>query len=239
MRNREGRFQIADGGTIFLDEIGELPLELQGKLLRVLQFKEFSAVGESKVRNVDVRVIAATNADLLKASNEGTFRPDLFYRLNVVQLKLPSLKERREDIIPLCNHFIKRATKKYNREIAVLSKEAEQKILRHNWPGNIRELENAIEHAVLMSIDSEIKPGDLPLLEDLTNDEITDFMMPLTDNGLNLQQTLKNIESHYIQQALKQTNGNKNQAASLLGLNRTTLVEKLKRGIKNDFSNAV
>lgn len=236
MRNREGRFQIADGGTIFLDEIGELPLSLQGKLLRVLQFKEFSAVGESKVRHVDVRIIAATNADLLNAANEGTFRQDLYYRLNVVQLKLPALKERSSDIESLCNHFISKAATRYNRDITKISDAALNKVKSHHWPGNIRELENAMEHAVLMGLNEEVEVEDLPPFDDFSQEGISDFMRPLTDDGLDLQQTLRDIEAHYIQQALEHTSGNKNQAANLLGLNRTTLVEKLKRGFPKALS---
>ncbi len=230
MRNREGRFQIADGGTIFLDEIGEVPLDLQGKLLRVLQFKEFSAVGESKIRRVDVRVIAATNCDLLQMTKLGAFRQDLYYRLNVVQLRLPALKERRSDIGALVAHFIEKAAQRYGRTVTRISEEASRRIAAHAWPGNVRELENAIEHAVLMTLGDEITGEDLPPMDGLSDEAMTDFVRPLSDEGLDLQQTLRRIEAHYIQQALEHTSGNKNQAALLLGLNRTTLVEKLKRG---------
>jgi len=237
MRNREGRFQIADGGTIFLDEIGELPLDLQGKLLRVLQFKEFSAVGESKVRHVDVRIIAATNANLLQASQEGSFRQDLYYRLNVIQLKLPSLKERPGDVKDLCNHFIAKAARRYKKPVIQLSDSALKRVSAHNWPGNIRELENAMEHAVLIGMGSEITAEDLPFFDETNAESMVDFIRPLTDEGLNLQNTLRNIEAHYIQAALDYTDGNKNQAATLLGLNRTTLVEKIKRGLPDSYSN--
>ncbi|MBN2526215.1 MAG: sigma-54-dependent Fis family transcriptional regulator [Deltaproteobacteria bacterium] len=237
MRNREGRFQIADGGTIFLDEIGELPLDLQGKLLRVLQFKEFSAVGESKVRHVDVRIIAATNANLLQASHEGSFRQDLYYRLNVIQLKLPALRERPGDIKDLCNHFIAKAARRYKKAVIQLNDSALKRVTAHNWPGNIRELENAMEHAVLIGIGNEITAEDLPFFDEANAETMIDFIRPLTDEGLNLQNTLRNIEAHYIQAALEYTDGNKNQAATLLGLNRTTLVEKIKRGLPDSFSN--
>lgn len=237
MRNREGRFQIADGGTIFLDEIGELPIDLQGKLLRVLQFKEFSAVGESRVRHVDVRIIAATNANLLQASNDGTFRQDLYYRLNVIQLKLPSLKERPSDIKALCEHFIAKAARRYNKPEMELSDKAHSAIISHTWPGNIRELENAMEHAVLIGMNEKIEIDDLPFFDETDADAMMDFIRPLTDEGLNLQNTLRSIEAHYIQAALEHTDGNKNQAASLLGLNRTTLVEKIKRGLPDSLSN--
>jgi transcriptional regulator with PAS, ATPase and Fis domain len=229
VRNRDGRFQAADGGTIFLDEIGEMPLDLQSKLLRVLQFKEFSMVGETKVRQVDVRIIAATNADLKDLVRQGAFRQDLYYRLNVVQLRLPALRERRSDIEALACHFVEKLAAKYDRQVRALSPEALLVLRNRDWPGNIRELENAVEHGVLMAAGEEIQLEDLPLMdaEDLAG--IEDFVRPLTDDGIDLQGTLRRIEAHYIRAALEQTAGNKNQAATLLGLNRTTLVEKLKR----------
>lgn len=230
VRSREGRFQAADGGTIFLDEIGEMPFELQSKLLRVLQFKEFSAVGESRVRQVDVRIVAATNADLKQMVKDGTFRQDLYYRLNVIELRLPPLRERSEDIPALATHFAKKAADHYNRGMIRISESAMKAMVHHSWPGNIRELENAMEHAVLMTMGDEITIEDLPVIDALDDDELVDFVRPLTDDGIDLAGTLRKIESRYIQQALEQTSGNKNQAASLLGLNRTTLVEKLKRG---------
>ncbi len=231
MRNREGRFQAADGGTIFLDEIGELPVSLQSKLLRVLQFKEFSLVGESKVRRVDVRIVAATNADLMQNVREGFFRQDLYYRLNVVQLRLPPLRERTGDIEALAKHFLIKTAGRHKRDIDTISEGTFKYLKRHSWPGNVRELENAIEHAVLMCASSIIEEQDLPKLDNLDNDDINDFIRPLNDDGIDLQLTLRKIEALYIQQALEQTAGNKNQAANLLGLNRTTLVEKLKRGL--------
>jgi two-component system, NtrC family, response regulator AtoC len=229
VRNRDGRFQAADGGTIFLDEIGEMPLDLQSKLLRVLQFKEFSMVGETKVRQVDVRIVAATNADLKEMVRQGSFRQDLYYRLNVVQLRLPSLRERRSDIPELAAYFVVKHAARYARDVIGLSTATVQALQSHDWPGNIRELENALEHAVLMTLEAEIQPSDLPMmeLEDISGME--DFVRPLTDDGIDLQGTLRRIEAHYIRAALEQTAGNKNQAATLLGLNRTTLVEKLKR----------
>jgi transcriptional regulator with PAS, ATPase and Fis domain len=230
VRSREGRFQAADGGTIFLDEIGEMPYDLQSKLLRVLQFKEFSAVGESKVRHVDVRIVAATNADLKQMVKDGTFRQDLYYRLNVIQLRLPALRERGDDIRELATHFVEKAANRYNKPVTSISNEALQMLKQHSWPGNIRELENAIEHAVLMCLDETIVPEDLPGAEEFEDSDMVDFIRPLTDDGIDLQSTLRKIESLYIHQALEQTSGNKNQAANLLGLNRTTLVEKLKRG---------
>lgn len=239
LRNREGRFQAADGGTIFLDEIGELPLPLQSKLLRVLQFKEFSAVGESKVRRVDVRIVAATNADLAQMVKEGTFRQDLYYRLNVVQLRMPPLRDRVGDIDALTDHFVAKAAARYGREVDSISDAARSFLKRQAWPGNVRELENAIEHAVIMALSSQIEMDDLPSDDCCDDCDMVDFIRPLTDDGIDLQLTLRKIEALYIQQALEQTAGNKNQAANLLGLNRTTLVEKLKRGLPESVALAV
>ncbi len=230
VRSREGLFQAADGGTIFLDEIGEMPFELQSKLLRVLQFKEFSCVGESRVRQVDIRIVTATNADLKQMVKDGTFRQDLYYRLNVIELRMPPLRERTEDVPALARHFAAKAAEHYNRENLRISDAAMKMLVRHSWPGNVRELENALEHAVLMAVGDEITVEDLPALDDVDDDGIMDFVRPLTDDGIDLAGTLRKIESRYIRQALEQTAGNKNQAAGLLGLNRTTLVEKLKRG---------
>ncbi|MCP4676917.1 MAG: AAA domain-containing protein [Deltaproteobacteria bacterium] len=239
LRNREGRFQAADGGTIFLDEIGELPIDLQSKLLRVLQFKEFSAVGESKVRRVDVRIVAATNADLLQLVRDGLFRQDLYYRLNVVELRLPPLCERGSDIEALATHFLSKSTARYERDIEMISESAMKALKRHSWPGNVRELENAIEHAVLMAATVVIDEVDLPPMNCMEDDDISDFIRPLTDDGIDLQLTLRKIEALYIHKALDQTSGNKNQAANLLGLNRTTLVEKIKRGLPEMAAMAV
>lgn len=231
LRNREGRFQAAEGGTIFLDEIGELPLSLQAKLLRVLQFKEYSAVGESKVRKADIRIVAATNADLKQMVRDGTFRQDLYYRVNVIELTIPTLRERAGDVDALAEHFLAKAVARYAKDVDRISTDARHVMRSYSWPGNVRELENALEHAVLMCLGDTIEIQDLPSFDFMEDEEMVDFIRPLTDDGIDLQLTLKKIESLYIQQALSQTDGNKNQAASLLGLNRTTLVEKLKRGM--------
>ncbi len=175
--------------------------------------------------------MATTNANLVNMVREGTFRQDLYYRLNVVCLCLPSLCDRGDDIDALVEHFIHKASSRYNREIPTISKAANHRLRTHTWPGNIRELENAVEHAVLMSTGTVLEDEDLPTLECMTSGDLTDFIRPITDDGIDLQLTLRQIEAHYINQALHQTAGNKNQAASLLSLNRTTLVEKLKRGL--------
>ncbi|MDD5307701.1 MAG: sigma 54-interacting transcriptional regulator [Deltaproteobacteria bacterium] len=231
LRSREGSFQVAEGGTIFLDEVGELPLALQAKLLRVLQFKEFTPVGDSRVRRADVRVIGATNADLARMVRDGLFRQDLYYRLNVIQLRIPPLRERLCDIELLTRHFLVQETKRYGRDIEGISSGALRRLEAHHWPGNVRELENSMAHAVLMAAGPVIEEHDLPHVEALSSGEIGDFVSPLTGDGIDLQAVLRRIEAHYIGEALRKTSGNKNQAAHLLGLNRTTLVEKLKRAV--------
>jgi two-component system, NtrC family, response regulator AtoC len=229
LRSREGAFQVAEGGTIFLDEVAELPTALQAKLLRVLQFKEFSPVGDSRVRHADVRVLAATNADLAKMVRDGHFRQDLYFRLNVISIRLPPLRERDNDTEILATHFLEQEAKRYGREIDAFTPEALRCLRSHHWPGNVRELENAIAHAVLMSSGPCVEESDFPQIESLSPGEVDDFMGALTLEGIDLQATLRKIEAHYIGEALRRTAGNKNQAANLLGLNRTTLVEKLKR----------
>ena len=231
VRSREGSFQAADGGTLFLDEIGEMPLELQGKILRALQFKEFTPVGDTRLRRVDVRVIAATNVNLEQKVADGTFRSDLYYRLNVVKLEMPPLRDRKEDLGVLVAHFVKKASHRYNREPLPVNIDAMKYLGTYNWPGNVRELENAIEHAVLMSEGSELCRDDFPPMDTMNANDVDDFVRPLTDEGIDLSAALRKIEAHYIDEALTLTVGNKNKAASLLGLNRTTLVEKLKRGV--------
>ncbi|MCH2108733.1 MAG: sigma-54 dependent transcriptional regulator, partial [Polyangiaceae bacterium] len=228
--NRVGRIQSAQGGTLFLDEIGELPLSLQVKLLRVLQYREFSPVGESRVMSADIRVVAATNIDLEKAVSEGKFREDLFYRLNVIHVKTPPLRERAKDIEPLTQHFLESAkTRLGRRDLARFSERAMTILKAWSWPGNVRELENTIERAVLLAQGPTIEPGDLPeKVCGLSADSATP-RLELPDCGLNLRKTVESFENRLIQQALEKTRWNKKQAAVLLGINRTTLVEMIKR----------
>jgi len=222
-----GRLAQASGGTLFLDEIGELSLALQVKLLRVLQAHEYSPVGDTRTLRTDVRIVAATNIDLDRAVAAGTFREDLYYRLNVIHLNVPSLRDRPEDIPVLAEHFLKRTNDRLGRNVN-LSRAALQLLTDWNWPGNVRELENTIERAAILCQNSAIEPNDLPArVRGLsTNRTITP---ELPNAGLELRAAVEAFENELIRQALERTGWNKNQAARLLGLNRTTLVEMLKR----------
>lgn len=223
-----GRVAIAEGGTLFLDELGELPLALQVKLLRLLQNYEYSPVGDTKVHKANIRIVAATNVNLEDAVNDGSFRQDLYYRLNVIHLQLPALRDRAEDIPELLNHFLKVSCQKIGRNISGFSKAAERLLCSHSWPGNVRELENTVERAVLLARDSELGPADLPArVRGLEVDSRTGVTLP--DSGIDLRAAVESFENELIKQALDRTGWNKNQAANLLSLNRTTLVEMLKR----------
>jgi len=227
---RIGRIQSAHGGTLFLDEIGEMPMSLQVKLLRVLQYKEYSPVGDGRVLSADVRIVAATNVDLEKAVAEGKFREDLYYRLNVIHVRTPALRERAEDVSPLLEHFFKSACERLGRpELTGFSAKSRQLLESYSWPGNVRELENTLERAVLLTAGPEIEPSDLP-------DKVCGLRagggspsLKLPDSGINLRSAVESFENKLIQQALERTGWNKKQAAILLGINRTTLVEMLKR----------
>ena len=222
-----GRLAQASGGTLFLDEIGELSLGLQVKLLRVLQTHEYSPVGDTRTLRTDVRIVAATNVDLERAVASGSFREDLSYRLNVIHLHVPSLRDRPEDIPVLAEYFLKRTNERLGRNVSV-SRAALQLLTDWTWPGNVRELENTIERAAILCHSSAIEPNDLPArVRGLaTNRTITP---ELPNAGLELRAAVEAFENELIRQALERTGWNKNQAARLLGLNRTTLVEMLKR----------
>jgi DNA-binding NtrC family response regulator len=233
-QDKIGHFTAADGGTIFLDEIGELPLALQAKILRVLQEKSVTPVGSSTARKVDVRVIAATNRDLEAMSHQGTFRLDLFYRLSVIPIELPSLRDRREDIPVLVRHFIERANRRRRRDVVDISQQALDRLVGYDWPGNIRQLENAIERMVILGDHGEIGVDGLPpeLREAPAVVLGSAFEPVLPPEGLDLTALLARIENSLVLQALERTGWNKNQSARLLQMNRTTLVERLKkRGI--------
>jgi DNA-binding NtrC family response regulator len=230
--NRQGRLEQAHRGTLFLDEVGTMSPALQAKLLRVLQQREFERVGDSQTVKVDVRVIAATNSDLKKLVEEGTFREDLYYRLNVIPMRLPPLRERRADIPLLAQHFLDRFAKEGipARGKVTLSQETQQALMAHDWPGNVRQLENVIERAFALSPGrSQIEASDLP--EDVrvahTPEPAADREFPV--DGIRLDDEVSGYEHGRIRQALERTKGNKRQAAELLGLKRTTLIEKLKR----------
>ena len=227
--NKIGRIALAEGGTLFLDEIGEMPMSLQVKLLRVLQAREYSPVGDNRTLKADVRIVAATNVNLENAVQAGTFREDLYYRLNVIHLTVPALRERPEDVPLLVQHFLKKAKERVGRTtIDGVSRAAAQILADYQWPGNVRELENTVERAVLLCQGPLIEPKDLP--QRLCGLGVEKRMSPrLPDMGLDLRNAVESFENQLIRQALERTKWNKKQAASLLGLNRTTLVEMLKR----------
>lgn len=226
---KPGRVAAAEGGTLFLDEIGELPLALQVKLLRLLQAHEYSPVGEMKVYKANVRIVAATNVDLEQAVHETRFREDLYYRLNVIQIPVPPLRARSEDIALLVRHFLYKAREKTGRmSVTGVSREAMELLMTWQWPGNVRELENTIERAVLLCASFKIGPADLPPRIRGASVEAR-AGAPLPETGLDLRTAVEDFENGLIRQALDRTGWNKNQAAKLLGLNRTTLVEMIKR----------
>lgn len=229
--SRVGRFQLADGGTIFLDEIGEMSPKLQVKLLRVLQERKVDPVGSARSIDVDVRVIAATNKDLAEEVRAGRFREDLFYRLQVVPVTLPPLREREGDVELLARHFIERHAAELSRPELAFSTEAIRVLSSYTWPGNIRELENLVERVAILSDRDEIQAEQLPeyLSQTMTLPTSPLFDMALPQIGVDFNALVDDYENKLITTALSQTGGNKKAAAKLLGLNRTTLVEKIKK----------
>jgi len=227
--NRQGRLEQAHKGTVFLDEVGTMSAALQMKLLRVLQEREFERVGDSHTTKVDVRVIAATNSDLARMVAEGQFREDLFYRLNVIPVHLPPLRERKEDIPLLVQHFLENLRNGSPAPLTV-SQEAMRRLMAFSWPGNVRQLENAVERAVALSAGrTQIDVGDLPTEVQKAQETALTTAVTLPEDGLDLDAFIADIERDLIQRSLERTGGNKGQAARLLNLKRTTLVEKLKR----------
>lgn len=215
---RTGFFQAADGGTIFLDEIGNASLTVQSRLLRVIQEKEITMIGSTKVQKIDIRIIAATNADLLDMVAKGSFREDLYYRLNVINIEMPALRDRKDDIPLLVRYFIRKYSDEFNKFKISISEKAMEVILRYSWIGNIRELENVIQRAILMCdevIDVQHLPDSMKLAE------------PTIDNESVLMKPLKEIEKEHILKVLKFVNNNKTKAAELLGIDRKTLRQKL------------
>jgi DNA-binding NtrC family response regulator len=215
--DRIGRFELADGGTIFLDEIGNVPMRQQAKLLRVLESGEIERLGSSRTRKVDVRVISATNTDLRAGCASGQFREDLLFRLNTVEINVPPLRERREDIPTLAVHFLTRYASRYRRPVTGFDASALQQLIQHSWPGNVRELEHTLERAVLMCRTNEIQASDL---------------------GLNLQRqpsqnleelSLESVEAILIRKALQRFQGNVSQAAEALGLSRGALYRRMEK----------
>jgi DNA-binding NtrC family response regulator len=212
--DRVGRFELADGGTLFLDEIGTVPLALQSKLLRVLQTGDVERVGSAKARHVDVRVISATNADLAREVAEGRFREDLLFRLNTIEIHLPPLRDRREDIPPLATYFLRKHATRYRTAATGFAPAAMQLLLAHRWPGNIRELDHALERAVLLASGTEIRAGDLALRPAAATTRLEDL-------------TLEEVEKLLIQKALARHDGTVSQAAQALGLSRSAMYRRI------------
>jgi DNA-binding NtrC family response regulator len=242
-QNRLGRFEAAHGGTIFLDEVGELPMHLQAKLLRVIQTRQFEAVGSNKTIEVDVRIIAATNRDLEAAVQKREFREDLYYRLNVIPLKIPALRERKSDITALIQHFITQFNTATGHTVEMPQGQILEALQAYDWPGNVRELENLIERLVILKGQGTVDLGDLPhrIFQNFAEGRpagtgaMSEWEFPrmvLPNSGLDLKAIVEAFENHLVDQALARTGNNKNRASELLQMNRTTLVEKLrKRGM--------
>ena len=226
---RAGKFEAAHNGTIFLDEIGEMSPPLQVKLLRVLQEKSVTPVGGNKAIPVDVRVIAATNKDLDEEVSEGRFRPDLFFRLNVIPVRIPPLRERRDDIPILVAHFIERYNREKGRALEGIRPESLEILMRYPWPGNVRELENLVERIVVLKGAGWIEPPDIPEKIRRAEGFLKGAFPVLGESGLDIRCATEDFENALIRQALHLSAGNKNRAAALLGLKRTTFVEMLKR----------
>jgi two-component system, NtrC family, response regulator AtoC len=227
---RQGRVEQAHKGTLFLDEVGTMSPSLQAKLLRVLQEREFERVGDSHTIKIDVRVIAATHSDLAKMVADGEFRQDLFYRLNVLPVQLPPLRDRREDIPLLVQHFLQRLALDAGRGTMTVSQEAMRRLMAYRWPGNVRQLENTVERALAFSQGrSHIDVQDLPPEVQSESDVLQGTETWLPEDGLDFERYIEGIELSLIRRSLERTRGNKRQAARLLNLKRTTLIEKLKR----------
>jgi DNA-binding NtrC family response regulator len=227
---RVGRFELAHRGTLFIDEVALMTMPMQAKLLRALQEKEIERVGESKSIKFDARIVAASNLDLKKLVKDGTFREDLYYRLHVIPITLPSLRDRKEDIPLLARHFVQKSCRNNNLPARTLTQDAMRALMNYSWPGNIRQLENAIEHAVAMTGQgTEIQARALP--EDISA-PASSLLLPtvaIPDEGINFTQVVSQLERELIVRCLEKTGGNKRQAARLLQLSRTTLIDKLNR----------
>jgi DNA-binding NtrC family response regulator len=234
-QHRIGRFEQANHGTLFLDEVSSMPMDLQVKLLRALQEREFQKVGSATTIKVDVRIVAATNQDLLEAVGKGNFREDLYYRLNVIPIRVPPLRQHREDVPLLISHFIQKYCKEQNLLLKTVSQEAMKHLMAYDWPGNVRQLENTVEMAVALSGDREIlDTEDFPVAArssfqsaPVQTEPLADIDIP--DNGIHFNTMISDLEKRLILQSLQVAQGNKKRAASLLHLKRTTFVEKLRR----------
>lgn len=230
IKTKDGKFSLANGGTLFLDEIGDMDIALQAKLLRTIQDGVFQRVGGEESLHTDARIIAATNCNLLEYIKEGKFREDLYYRLNVVNIKLPPLKERKEDIPLLALHFLKKLSKKYGKNISGIKPDAIKILEQYSYPGNIRELENIITRSFITASGSAISEADLPieLKETLKNSNFT--RKPVFDNdNLNLKSRIENVEQEHIKNVMALTMSNRTKAAKLLGLSRRQLYYKISK----------
>ncbi|MBW2108633.1 MAG: sigma-54-dependent Fis family transcriptional regulator [Deltaproteobacteria bacterium] len=236
-KTRVGRFELANGGTIFLDEIGDMSPNLQVKLLRVLQEQKFERVGGTRTLEIDVRIIAATNKNLINAVNKGTFRQDLYYRLNVIPMKVPPLRMRKSDIPLLIDFFIKKFNKQTRKRITGLAQEAQDVLMAYRWPGNVRELENLIERLVILSNGDSITLEDIPESIKGKTAKVESIEVKIPKDGIVFDQAVEEYEKKLILQALSETNWVKTKAAKLLNINRTTLIEKMKK--KNLYKPAV
>jgi DNA-binding NtrC family response regulator len=222
MTDKEGLFEMAEGGSLLLDEIGEMPSYLQTKLLRVLQEREYRPIGSDRIVHVDFRLICATNIDLEAALRDGKLREDLYFRINTITLKVPPLRERTEDIPLLCDYFLEKFRQRYQKNVKTIAPAAYHLLIRNRWPGNVRELENAIERGVLVTKGSEVTVADLP-------DSIREESSPSAEFVIPPHRTLAEIERMAILQTLQRTNWNKQEAAAILGLYRPTLYSKMKK----------
>jgi transcriptional regulator with GAF, ATPase, and Fis domain len=242
VQQRIGRFEQAHKGTLFLDEVGDLPLDIQTKLLRVLQEREFQRIGSSETLRVDVRILAATNVNLVEKIRKGEFREDLYYRLNVVPVWMPSLRDRKDDVPVLATHFVEKICGLEGIAPRRLAPETLERLMSYSWPGNVRELENAVEMAIALSGDRELlHPSDFPLADSPSSDLATSGAVSRKPVGastersidvpageFDFEETVGRIERQILGEALRRTNGNKTAAAEMLGLKRTTLAAKLK-----------
>lgn len=229
IKTRIGRFELSNGGTIFLDEIGEMSPHLQVKLLRILQEQEFERVGGTKTIKCDIRVIAATNKDLDKLVQDGVFREDLYYRLKVIPITIPPLRERRSDIPLLVHHFVDNITKSRKKKIKGISKDIIKAFMEYDWPGNVRELENIIERMIILAEGNELTIQDLPdkIIQKHHDEDIMEPIIP--EDGFSLNNAINEYERMLIVRALEKADWVKNRAAKILNMNRTTLVEKIKK----------
>lgn len=226
MQDKKGKLEIADGGTVFLDEIGDMPLGLQGKLLRAIQQKEFTPLGGTVVRKVDIRIVAATNRKLQELVQEGRFREDLYYRLNVMNIQMPTLRERREDIPALCGHFIAQFNREQNKAVKGLTAEAHKHLMDYDYPGNVRQLVNILEYAMILCPGSEIRAEDLPI-------EVSGRHMRMQSDGENMLgemlagKTIQEVEKLTIEATLKKNRGRRDMTAKELGISVRSLQNKI------------